>query len=595
MCSRQSKRLRMALRPAVCAPTRNAGPARVRMRRRLAVAFIAITAVVVLALAVCSRSNSSGIGGSSSTVRSIGYLVRDTAPQRVCASELGRKFAAILAPSAASWGLLVHASQAGGEIYRHDAETSFVPASNMKLLIAAVALSRLTSSYRFETRTYPASAAASAAASAVCLLPAADPSFDDSALDSLVARTLGALDLPRGASVEVRVAGVGGAEAAPSTWESSDLAEAYGAQPAPLVLNGNTVVVRVSPMGVGSTLRAQVVSPRDSGLVLVDVRESVTIAAAQRGAPPVNAGVSLGYALNERGALVLNVRGSLPAGSPPQDFDVAVRPTVRHFAAHLKDSLAKRGSSLGRRPRIRMRRRDDASGSGGCGGARMRGAPPLAAAASAPLKDLLNHTLQVSDNLYAESILLAMGLATPARGGARGGLDKSAVLAATTTLDALLRTESALAIGPRAPAVSPAAAPNGNGVAATSGVLAGLRIADGSGLSRHNLVTPRLLVALLEAMRTTELRSIMPVAGRTGTLKYRMRNTAAEGRVFAKTGTMTGVSTLAGYMQHPTLGMTTFSFMANNAAGDVSQLKATEDALLVALAEATREQVRSTC
>ena len=78
------------------------------------------------------------------------------------------------------------------------------------------------------------------------------------------------------------------------------------------------------------------------------------------------------------------------------------------------------------------------------------------------------------------------------------------------------------------------------------------RIADGSGLSLYNYVTVELLVKLLRhAWRTPSiakaLMPALPVAGVDGTLKSRMQNTLAQGNVRAKTGTLTGISSLAGY------------------------------------------------
>jgi D-alanyl-D-alanine carboxypeptidase/D-alanyl-D-alanine-endopeptidase (penicillin-binding protein 4) len=78
------------------------------------------------------------------------------------------------------------------------------------------------------------------------------------------------------------------------------------------------------------------------------------------------------------------------------------------------------------------------------------------------------------------------------------------------------------------------------------------RIADGSGLSLYNYVTPELEMRLLRyAYRNSSIYShllpSLPIAGRDGTLKTRMKNSFAEENVKAKTGTVTGVSALAGY------------------------------------------------
>lgn len=92
------------------------------------------------------------------------------------------------------------------------------------------------------------------------------------------------------------------------------------------------------------------------------------------------------------------------------------------------------------------------------------------------------------------------------------------------------------------------------------------RIADGSGLSLYNYVTPEMMVKLLiYAYRQRgiymELFPTLPVAGQDGTLKKRMVKSVANGRVRAKTGTVTGVTTLAGYCTSSNGHILTFSIM----------------------------------
>ena len=78
------------------------------------------------------------------------------------------------------------------------------------------------------------------------------------------------------------------------------------------------------------------------------------------------------------------------------------------------------------------------------------------------------------------------------------------------------------------------------------------RIADGSGLSLYNYVSAELETMLLRYAWQNErifehLYPSLPIAGVDGTLEKRMRGTAAQGNVHAKTGTVTGISSLAGY------------------------------------------------
>jgi serine-type D-Ala-D-Ala carboxypeptidase/endopeptidase (penicillin-binding protein 4) len=90
---------------------------------------------------------------------------------------------------------------------------------------------------------------------------------------------------------------------------------------------------------------------------------------------------------------------------------------------------------------------------------------------------------------------------------------------------------------------------------------------DGSGLSRNNRAKPSTFVRLLNAMYgKTENRlfyNSLSIAGVNGTLRNRFHNTMAEGRVHAKTGTLTGVRALSGYLDNPNYGPMTFSIVVN--------------------------------
>jgi D-alanyl-D-alanine carboxypeptidase/D-alanyl-D-alanine-endopeptidase (penicillin-binding protein 4) len=80
------------------------------------------------------------------------------------------------------------------------------------------------------------------------------------------------------------------------------------------------------------------------------------------------------------------------------------------------------------------------------------------------------------------------------------------------------------------------------------------RLTDGSGLSYHNLITAEMIVQLLDGMqRQTDVFPLfyqsLPIAGVDGTIRNSMKRTAAEGNLRAKTGTISGVSSLSGYVQ----------------------------------------------
>ena len=91
---------------------------------------------------------------------------------------------------------------------------------------------------------------------------------------------------------------------------------------------------------------------------------------------------------------------------------------------------------------------------------------------------------------------------------------------------------------------------------------------DGSGLSRQNLVTPHAIVKLLlyasKQPWGDEFAATLPVAGQDGTLADRFRNTPEQGKVSAKTGSLSHVSTLSGYATTATGERIAFSIMSNN-------------------------------
>jgi len=154
---------------------------------------------------------------------------------------------------------------------------------------------------------------------------------------------------------------------------------------------------------------------------------------------------------------------------------------------------------------------------GGIGvGSTPAGAASLAEAQSPTIAQLLGLMLPASDNYFAETLVKDLGARF---GGAGASTAGAAVVAETMT--------ELFGIHPQ--------------------------IVDGSGLSRADATSTSQVVTLLAALASRPagpaLREALAVAGRSGTLKRRMRSGAAAGRCRAKTGTLLGVSSLAGYCQ----------------------------------------------
>jgi D-alanyl-D-alanine carboxypeptidase/D-alanyl-D-alanine-endopeptidase (penicillin-binding protein 4) len=175
---------------------------------------------------------------------------------------------------------------------------------------------------------------------------------------------------------------------------------------------------------------------------------------------------------------------------------------------------------------------------------------PLAFVHSAPLGSIVREMGIESDNFIAEMMLKQLGAQQAGQGtSARGA---AAVMA-------LLKT-SGVPVG-------------------------GVRLVDGSGLSYLNRLTAASIVGLLRAawadptLRTSFLATL-PVAGRTGTLRDRLRRPPAAGRVYAKTGTTNAASTLAGYV----VGRYAFAILHNGRPVATSWARRAQDRFVTVLA-----------
>jgi D-alanyl-D-alanine carboxypeptidase/D-alanyl-D-alanine-endopeptidase (penicillin-binding protein 4) len=120
----------------------------------------------------------------------------------------------------------------------------------------------------------------------------------------------------------------------------------------------------------------------------------------------------------------------------------------------------------------------------------------------------------------------------------------------------------------------------------------GWQIVDGSGLSRRNAVAPEVLVAVLRRMYDRSTASpwmtALPIAGRDGTLAMRMQGTAAQDNVRAKTGTMTNIRSLAGYVRTKDGETLAFAIIADNFEGSGAAAIEAIDRIAVLLASVSR-------
>jgi D-alanyl-D-alanine carboxypeptidase/D-alanyl-D-alanine-endopeptidase (penicillin-binding protein 4) len=189
------------------------------------------------------------------------------------------------------------------------------------------------------------------------------------------------------------------------------------------------------------------------------------------------------------------------------------------------------------------------------------GLPPLplfeiASLQSPPFSVIAAHTLKPSQNQYTELILRTLGkmtLATANQSNETVGLDE---------VRAFLRQAGVV----------------DNEVA----------LNDGSGLSRNDLIMADATVQLLTYMSKhkyfAQFREALPIAGVDGTLRTRMRGTPAEGNVRAKTGSLSSVASLSGYVTTASGERLVFSMMLNNYPDAAAVRRDSIDAIAVLLA-----------
>jgi D-alanyl-D-alanine carboxypeptidase/D-alanyl-D-alanine-endopeptidase (penicillin-binding protein 4) len=245
----------------------------------------------------------------------------------------------------------------------------------------------------------------------------------------------------------------------------------------------------------------------------------------------------------EPGSHLVVVKGTLPARSTPRKLVLAIEEPAQHAAATLKRLLEERGVKIAGAARARHEL------------AKMPDDPTvLAEHVSVPLGDAVKLVNKISQNLHTEMLLR-----TVAR---QHGV--------WNTPDDLMKT----------PAEFYAAA----------GIAAGDVIqTDASGLSRHDLVTPRAIVSLLAFAQKQPWFAVyyasLPVAGVDGTLEDRMKNTPAAGRIHAKTGSVEHVRTLSGFAETPGGRRLIFSFLSNNQGGKGREAADALNGLCVAMIE----------
>jgi len=417
-------------------------------------------------------------------------------------------------------GIKIVSLASGRTVFEENAEKYFMPASNMKNFTVAAAIERLTPDYRFVTSIYAPSPVGpdGVIRGDVRIYGRGDVSISTAFSEGNYYKGLDDLadKIVRAGVKRIEGSLIGDdsyftGDALPGSWEWDDLQWYYGAEVSSLPLNDNAVDLSVKPGPIGYACSVK--------LLPLNLIYRVTNLCTTTAAGTLRT-LRISKKLNQN---ILEITGSLPAGNPGFTGSVTITRPAELFASLLKERLTLKGVIVTGTAHL-------VSHAWPPGAAQFE----IARLESAPLSVIAAKTMKPSQNMYTETLL--------------------------RTLGEQLRAELDPAAGGTLETVSPRKDSAELGIAAVRKFLTQIGVApdavvqyDGSGLSRHNLITPSAVAALYMYMGKQSKyvhvwRNALTIAGVDGTLRNRFTGTRAAGNFRGKTGTIDQVSALSGYL-----------------------------------------------
>ena len=493
--------------------------------------------IITAAFASACASSSNAVTGATP---SVGVTSNTTVPQTDDLARLRSSIdSAVNAPEFANahWGILVVDATTRDTLYSRNAEKLFLPASNMKIVTGATALALLGPDYTYRT-VFAARGPVRRGVlhGDLLVFGRGDPTVSDhmrkdamsvmrDVADSLAARGIKRID---GALVS-------GGDAFPGPvlgfgWDWDDLDYGYGAGVDELLFNeGFTQVVVHSGARIGKPVTVTMRPTTKTPVVHI---AAITVSRPAPGDTTKATQIVARYDSLTGGVLV---EGAIAVGDSTVE-EVAHRVPAQAYLDALREALAAKSIAVGGA-------RSDTS-------ARV---DTLFALVSPPLRDILPALEKPSQNQIAEVLLKTLALEKTRVGSADSGrvvIERQ--LAAWGARDG------------------------------------GYAIRDGSGLSRHDYLSPATIVRVLDTIRVDSAFKVfydaLPIAGVDGTIENRMKGTPAEGNVHAKTGFVDKARCLSGYATSADGHLIIFSALANNWTVPVRQVEAVQNMIAARLA-----------
>ena len=420
--------------------------------------------------------------------------------------------------SHAHWGALIKSLNSGEVIYQKNAGRMFMPASNEKIPTSAAALLKLGPDFRFETVIgYRGFIIDSVLHGDLIIIGDGDPTISDRIYEKPTtvfeqwADSLKALGID---SINGNIIGddnkfddihIG------YGWPHGGLDYWYSAEFGALQLNENYVDLMFYPP----------VNPEDSLLIIPDVESSYYN--LLKDIEIVDTGRTRLSITSEFGKNDILIKGQILRGTKSFERSPTITNPTKFYTTVLKEVLEQKGIHISGMPLDCDEISTDTL---------MELEDTLIVHRSIPLNEILKILMKKSQNLYAETMVRVLGLSEYGKGTFKNG---------KKVVESILED---FGIKPETYAYM-----------------------DGSGLSRYNFISPEQIVKILEGMNKSQYReiwyNILPIAGIDGTLEKRMRGTKAEGNVRAKTGTISNVRGLSGYVTTSEGEDLVFSFLVN--------------------------------
>lgn len=421
--------------------------------------------------------------------------------------------------SQALWGVEIKSLDSGKVLYERNPRTLMMPASNMKIVTLVTAAASLGWDYRFTTRLESAAVVENGTLKGdLVVRGSGDPTINtrDNRARKVFDDWAAAL---RGAGIYRIDGAILGDDSAfddqwlGAGWAWDYLQFGYAAPVGALEYNEDIAQLTVRP------------GARESDPVFLELTPGSGLRLVNRAVTGPSKGAATIDYVRHADESVLEVTGMLAIDSAPATHDVAVVNPTAFFATALRNALIAHGIEV----------------TGGAFDADDVLATPapatrrvLVESTSPPLGEIATVMMKVSQNLYAETLLKAAATAKGGLGTFDGGHELTRTLLAAWQIP----PESYVQV-------------------------------DGSGLSRYDYVTADMMVTILTHLYRDPAQrdvfiSTLPIAGRDGTLRSRLKKTRAEGNAAAKTGSIANVRTLSGFVKTRDGEQLAFSILANN-------------------------------